>query len=182
MRGKWSLQGRVQKERLTMERTHNNSDCNIKIVTNSPEETFNFGHMIGSVLGKGDVVALIGELGSGKTWLSKGIAAGLNVPNHEYVNSPAFDLIHEYQGDLNVYHIDFYRIDSLSPEDYAWLEEYLYGDGVCIIEWAEKFMGELLESYLKVELYYVQNRIDQRELKVSAVGQKYRRLINQLAV
>jgi len=144
-------------------------DSCLELVTSSADETFDFGHKLGSLLKAGDVVALIGDFGTGKTWLAKGIAAGLKVPNHEYVNSPAFDLIHEYLGELHVYHMDFYRIDKLSIEDYSWLEEYLYGEGVCIIEWADKFIDHLIDKYLKVELFHTED-FEKRELRITAVG------------
>jgi tRNA threonylcarbamoyladenosine biosynthesis protein TsaE len=146
---------------------------NYIFISESPEDTFRLGNKIGSLLKQGDVVALIGELGSGKTYLAKGIAFGLNVPEYEYVNSPAFDLIHEHRGNLDLYHMDFYRMDYLSPEDYPWLEEYLYSNGVCVIEWADKFIDSLIESYLRIELKYDFNNENVRKIIISKVGNHY---------
>lgn len=128
------------------------------------------GQKIASTLVPGDVLALNGELGSGKTHLTKGIAAGLRVDDADYVNSPAFDLIHEYSGAINVYHMDFYRMDYLSPEDYPWLEEYLESDGICVIEWADKFIAELSDRYINIELAYVPGDDNARQISISTVG------------
>lgn len=147
--------------------------------SSSVEETLDFGHHLGELLKAGDVVALVGELGSGKTWLAKGIAFGLGVPEHEYVNSPAFDIVHEYSGVWPVYHIDFYRLEALSPEDYLWLEEYFQGDGVCIIEWADKFIDRLVDNYLRIELAYSDDS-EEREIVVQAVGEQYHRILEGL--
>ncbi len=155
-------------------------DHAITITTRNPEDTFGLGARIGSMLDRGDVVALVGELGAGKTWLSKGIAAGLGVPDHEYVNSPAFDLIHEYRGRIKAYHMDFYRLDYLSDEDHAWLAEYLYGDGACIIEWADKFAAELLEDHLRIEISYGPESANERRIGVLAVGERYGALVRRL--
>lgn len=94
------------------------------------ETTLEFGRKIGKLLIPGDVVGLIGELGAGKTWFAKGLAFGLDVPKYEYVNSPAYDIIHEYMGRCVVYHFDFYRLDDIGEDEYFWLEEYIGSDGV----------------------------------------------------
>lgn len=155
----------------------NTSELVVK--TNSAEETLDFGRDLGGLLKSRDVVALIGDLGTGKTWLAKGIAFGLEVPEHEYVNSPAFDLVHEYQGRLTVHHMDFYRLDTLSPEDHLWLEEYLDSGGVCIIEWADKFIDDLTKNYLRVELRLV-NGEDEREIHITEVGEVDKDIIERL--
>ncbi|HUV04356.1 MAG TPA: tRNA (adenosine(37)-N6)-threonylcarbamoyltransferase complex ATPase subunit type 1 TsaE [Armatimonadota bacterium] len=109
--------------------------------TGSAEETELLGERIGEALEPGSVVALIGELGAGKTVLTKGIARGLRVA--DLVHSPSFTLIHEHMGRLPVYHFDLYRLKS--PEEFEGLgpEGYFCGDGVSVIEWAEK-AGDLL--------------------------------------
>jgi tRNA threonylcarbamoyladenosine biosynthesis protein TsaE len=149
------------------------------LTTMSADETLEFGRRLGTLLRPGDTVALVGDLGAGKTWLAKGIAFGLQVPEHEYVNSPAFDLVHEYQGRLPVYHMDFYRLDQLSTDDYLWLQEYLDRAGVCIIEWADKFIDQLTNSYLKVELSQ-RDAAEERELRITDVGGGHDHLIKGL--
>jgi tRNA threonylcarbamoyladenosine biosynthesis protein TsaE len=147
--------------------------------TTSAEETLEYGRKLGALLRPGDIVALVGDLGTGKTWLAKGIAFGLDVPDHEYVNSPAFDLVHEYQGRLPVFHMDFYRLDHLANEDYSWIREYLDRSGVCIIEWADKFIDQLTDAYLKVELSQGDGN-EERELIISNVGGRFDFLIKAL--
>ena len=112
------------------------------------EETRAFGLELGASLRKGDIVALIGDLGTGKTALTKYIAEGLGI--RETITSPTFTIVQEYrQGRLPLYHFDVYRIGD--PEEMYELgyEEYFYGDGVCVIEWAD-LIEELLPEYTKV--------------------------------
>jgi tRNA threonylcarbamoyladenosine biosynthesis protein TsaE len=120
--------------------------------THSPEETQEIGVEIGRQLNPGDVVALIGDLGVGKTCLTQGIARGAGVYQDQTVNSPSYILINEYAGKIPVYHIDLYRLQRLEDIVALGLEEYLEGDGICVIEWADR-MGELLpESYIQVRI------------------------------
>ncbi len=118
--------------------------------TRSPEETQEIGVRIGSQLSPGDVVALIGDLGAGKTCLTQGIARGVGVCQDETVNSPSYILINEYEGKIPIYHIDLYRLERIGDIVDLGLEEYLEGDGICVIEWGDR-MGELLpESHIQV--------------------------------
>lgn len=109
--------------------------------TATPESTERLGEYIGSRLRKGDVLALQGTLAAGKTTLTKGIARGLGID--ENVTSPTFTLISEYRGRLPLYHMDVYRLDSTEDFVNLGVEELLYGDGVCVVEWSEKVMAEL---------------------------------------
>ncbi len=108
------------------------------IISPSAEATIAHGQTIAATLRRGDVLALCGDLGAGKTHFVKGLATGLgaNAP----VTSPTFTLIHEYLGGrLPLYHFDFYRLDDEDEALKIGLDEYLDGDGVCVIEWADKF-------------------------------------------
>ncbi len=119
-----------------------------KLILKNEEETRAFGLELGASLRKGDIVALIGDLGTGKTALTKYIAEGLGI--QEVITSPTFTIVQEYrQGRLPLYHFDVYRIGD--PEEMYELgyEEYFYGDGVCVIEWAD-LIEELLPEYTKV--------------------------------
>jgi len=108
------------------------------IISHSPAETFDFGRQFASLLKKGDVLALAGDLGAGKTHLVKGLASGLGVESE--VTSPTFTLIHEYPGGrFPLYHIDLYRLDSAEEVLKIGLDEYLESPGVTVIEWADKF-------------------------------------------
>lgn len=112
-------------------------------ISNSREETMKIGEDLAKKLKRGDFIAMTGDLGSGKTVLTKGIAKGLGVKNARYVNSPTFVIIKQYKGKLPLYHFDLYRLSSPSMLDEENFEEYFYGRGVTVIEWAEK-IAELL--------------------------------------
>jgi tRNA threonylcarbamoyladenosine biosynthesis protein TsaE len=122
----------------------------VKKISRSPEETIELGKAFAKRLKKGAVVALVGDLGSGKTVFTKGIAAGLGVKSARYVNSPTFVIIKEYKGRLGLYHFDLYRLDHSSSLDEMNYEEYFYGSGVTVIEWAEKIRALLPKGYSEV--------------------------------
>lgn len=112
------------------------------IETSSEQETIDAGERFASTLVAGDVVALIGDLGSGKTRFVQGVARGLGVNNH--VTSPTFTIIHEYAGGrLNVYHFDMYRMRMSRELDELGFDEYINGDGVCLLEWADMVWDRL---------------------------------------
>lgn len=113
--------------------------------TNSPEETFALGRQIGQQAKAGEVYTLIGDLGVGKTVLTQGVAAGLGI--EEPVNSPTFTIMQIYEeGRLPFYHFDVYRIGDAEEMDEVGYEDYFYGEGVCLIEWAN-----LIEEILPPE-------------------------------
>ncbi len=111
----------------------------MQVSTHSHGESLALGEHLGQWLKVGDIVLLFGDLGSGKTTLSQGLCRGLGLPQNEYVRSPSFTLINEYQGAIPIYHIDLYRLDTIQEIETLGLEEILFaGNGVSIIEWAEK--------------------------------------------
>ena len=118
--------------------------------TTTVEETIELGQRIGRLLHPGDILALQGTLAAGKTQLTKGIARGLNIS--EPVTSPTFTIISEYYGRMPLYHIDVYRLNS--SEDFLDLgvEDMLYGQGICIIEWSEKIMSELPDTAIEIDI------------------------------
>lgn len=122
----------------------------ITFTTNSAEETIELGKKIGSLLQKGDIIAMQGTLAAGKTTITKGIAEALGVK--DTITSPTFCLISEYEGKMPLYHMDVYRLDG--AEDFANLgtEDMLYGEGVSIIEWSEKIMEELPKKTIILKL------------------------------
>lgn len=124
----------------------------IEIKTHSPDETILLGEAIGRGAGGGLVIALIGEMGSGKTKLTQGIAKGLGVPEDFRVTSPTFTLINEYPGRFFLYHFDLYRISG--PDDLLDLgyEEYFYGEGIVVLEWAERAKNLLPTERIDVEI------------------------------
>lgn len=122
------------------------------MISKSVEETIEIGIQLGKSLKKGDCVALVGDLGAGKTVMTKGIAKGLGVRNARYVNSPTFVIIKEYKGKIPLYHFDLYRLNRSSVIDAENFEEYFYGDGVAVIEWADKIREILPPKYIEVKL------------------------------
>lgn len=122
------------------------------LITRSDEETVELGSTLGNLLDDGDVVALVGELGSGKTWFTKGIARGLGVSPNTVVASPSFALVNEYPGRMPLFHMDVYRLESLPELLSAGIEEYLHSGGVAVLEWADRWPEILPNHTLTVEL------------------------------
>lgn len=122
------------------------------MISKSVEETVRIGERLGRRLKRGDCVALIGDLGSGKTVFTKGVAKGLGVRDARYVNSPTFVIIKEYKGKVPLYHFDLYRLDHSSVIDAEDFEEHFYGDGVSVVEWADKIRDLLPKKYIEVRL------------------------------
>jgi tRNA threonylcarbamoyladenosine biosynthesis protein TsaE len=123
--------------------------------TTSPEATRALGARLAAALGPGDVVALDGDLGAGKTQFIKGLCAALGVPP-EQVTSPTFTLVHEYEGtDGPIYHIDAYRIERIEELYELGFEDYVYGDGICLIEWAERIAPMLPDDALRLCLTHL---------------------------
>ena len=107
------------------------------IETNSPEETFDAGRKLGMNAKPGEIYTLNGDLGVGKTVFTQGVAAGLGILEH--VNSPTFTIVQVYEsGRLPFYHFDVYRIGDVEEMDESGYEDYFYGNGLCIVEWAER--------------------------------------------
>ena len=120
------------------------------IITKSPEETISLGKKISGSLKQGDIVSLIGELGSGKTTLIQGICKGLGVKR--YVTSPTFVLVNIYQGRVPVYHLDLFRLRGVQDLEGIGYEDYLYGRGIALIEWAEKIREFLPPTSIEIQL------------------------------
>lgn len=133
------------------------------------------GEYIGSLLQKGDVIALDAHLGGGKTLITKGIVKGALGLDTDNVTSPAFSLVNEYgiagKG-LVIYHMDFYRLDSLSSEDFGMFDEYLNDkNGIVIAEWGSRFINDLCNDYLSIKLEYVKGQPQEtRLLSISKFG------------
>ena len=134
----------------------------------TPDETQALGQKLGSVLGPGHVVGLTGELGAGKTCFVQGAARGLEVDPAVYVSSPTFTLVNEYPGRLPVAHIDLYRLSDADELVEIGLDDYYRGQGVCLVEWFDRFVDEVPPDYLSVELS-VEGET-RRRLVVNAVG------------
>ncbi len=146
------------------------------IHTKTPEETLVLGENLGKSLESGDIVLLFGDLGAGKTTFTQGICHGLGLPRGEYIRSPTFTLINEYQGKCPIYHIDLYRLETQEDIEGLGLEEILFGNGIAIVEWAEKLFSldsnkvlDLgLQSRIEVRISYMND--DQRSFSIEPVN------------
>ena len=125
------------------------------IISNSPEETIDLGRRLGSQLKGGEVIGIYGLLGSGKTHLIKGIAAGAGAEDSKQVNSPTFVIVNEYAGRLDIYHIDAYRLNSIAEFEMLGFDEYCRPQSVVLIEWADKIESALKAiNYIRIELFH----------------------------
>jgi tRNA threonylcarbamoyladenosine biosynthesis protein TsaE len=123
------------------------------IISNSPEETIELGRKLGSQLRGGEIIGVYGRLGTGKTHLIKGIAAGAGAADCRDVNSPTFVIINEYSGRLDIYHIDAYRLNSVSEFEMLGFDDFCYSRSVVLIEWADKIESALQAiDYIRIEL------------------------------
>jgi tRNA threonylcarbamoyladenosine biosynthesis protein TsaE len=148
----------------------------LKLVTHSTEQTQKLGISIGKLAEPGDIFLLIGELGAGKTCLTQGIAWGLDI--QEYTLSPSFVIMRELHGRLPLYHMDFYRLDNIAEISDLGLDDYLYGKGVCVIEWANKGLAVLPEDHLLIKIDYLSD--NERSFVIEPKGERYVRMLNQL--
>ena len=152
---------------------------NYEYISSSPADTQTLGEKIGDSLRGGSIIALIGELGCGKTLLTRGISVGLGVPLRQ-INSPTFVLVNEYRGKLLVFHMDLYRLAGTADVVDIGLMDYLARaeSGVIIIEWAEKILSLLPSEYLKVD--FTGLSAWKRKIFFSAVGDKYNDLMEKI--
>ena len=149
----------------------------LNLKTTSPEETFAIGKCLAKVLGPGQVVCLAGDLGAGKTLLVQGLAKELGI--EDTVNSPTFTILNVYEASFPIYHFDLYRLDNAEELFDIGFYEYTEKDGLSIIEWPDKFPGELPEEYLWIDLKNGET-INDRILHVSARGAVYEHICEEL--
>jgi tRNA threonylcarbamoyladenosine biosynthesis protein TsaE len=147
------------------------------VITSSPEQTWEIGRLLGNLLDAGDTVGLYGDLGAGKTNFAYGIARGLDV-QEQYITSPTFTFVNEYQGRIPLYHVDLYRLNA--PDELANIgfDEYIESDGVTVIEWAERAEDELPVERLSVYFTYVDET--SREIGFRGEGERYEKLVEEL--
>lgn len=147
----------------------------MQIQTNAEAQTRNLGERLSALLNGGEIIALIGELGSGKTVFVHGIAAGLGV--QESVHSPSFTILNEYHGRLILYHFDFYRLKS---EEEVWnlgWQDYLNNSGIIVIEWADRFPKVLPEERLEIRFSPDRDNEQKRIMTFSPIGKRYTALL-----
>ncbi len=133
------------------------------MVSGSVDETVGAGEQFADKLKQGDVVLLNGDLGAGKTHFVKGVARYFGIPEEE-VQSPTFALVHEYSGNIPVYHLDCYRLQDQARALEIGLEEYVDGDGICLIEWPDVITPLLPGTYWIIEIEHVSEH--EREISI----------------
>ncbi len=148
------------------------------VVSRSARQTRAWGKRLGKLLEGGEIIGLVGELGAGKTCFVRGVAEGLDVGREAWIRSPTFTLINEYPGRLPVFHIDLYRIENRNELEGLNLREYLYSDGVSLIEWFEHLPVDEVDEYLELTIGNIESK--KRDLKFTAHGERYQKLVEDL--
>ena len=151
---------------------------NIKITTRSIGETRDLSQKIGNLIKQPLIIALIGDLGCGKTAFVQGLAKGLEVPDGYYITSPTFTLINEYPGRHPLMHVDLYRLENIDDLEDIGLDEMLYGQAVIAIEWADKLSDNLPAKHLLVTMEIIDD--EGRKLTLDATGHDEVNLIRAL--
>lgn len=146
--------------------------------SHNEDETRQLGAALGKVAQRGQIITLLGDLGAGKTRFAQGFGTGLGIPDDVVINSPTFTLINQYEGRLTCYHIDLYRLTDAAEAETLGLDDFLYGDGVSLIEWAHRLGEDLPAKRLEVELVYLDE--NERRLDITAFGEEYLALLNTL--
>lgn len=147
------------------------------IKLSSLEETNKFGVKLGQLLEVGSIICLNGDLGAGKTTLTKAIGVGLGVDDH--ITSPTFAIMNQYEGRFPMYHFDVYRLNGWEQLEDIGAEEYFYGDGVCLIEWADTIEEYLPKERLEIRLV-ITGEESSRDLELIPHGERYIELIEEL--
>ena len=148
--------------------------------TRNTSGTIQIGKSIGSLLLPGDVVALVGELGTGKTQFIKGLAVGVGIGKPTYISSPSFTLINEYKGKIPFYHIDLFRLRAEKEAEDLGLEEYFQSGGITAIEWADRIPSLLPREMLWIQISYTGENT--RSIEILGRGKQYEELINRLRI
>ena len=153
-------------------------DKHIQITTRSATETQKLGQTLGAAVKQAIIIALTGELGSGKTTFVQGLAKGLDISDKYYITSPTFTLINEYPGRHRLFHVDLYRIEHISELEDIGLDEVLHQDAVIAIEWADKLSGDMLSDHLALQFKLVGE--ESRQIDIFAYGHRADNLLKAL--
>ena len=147
----------------------------MRVLSDSPDSTEALANKLSQLLLPGDFISLFGELGAGKTRFASGVAKGLGVDPSKPITSPTYTLLNIYQGRIPLYHFDLYRLSG--DDDIADLgfSEYFYGNGICLVEWAERLNDELPQSRLEIRLSYVDD--DSRDIELISTSSRFNRLL-----
>lgn len=157
---------------------------NLQLYTDSPQGTLKVGRSLARWLQPGDLISLEGDLGAGKTVLTKGIAAGLGL-DPRVVTSPTYSLVHEYDGDIPLYHFDAYRLQRPEEWEDIGYEEYQNAHGISVVEWGNRVEEYFPPQYLRIELFRVlgmgeKEQPDRRRLRFTAKGEHFEAVLEHL--
>lgn len=149
----------------------------LKIISKSEEQTYKLGEYIGKALQQGDIICLTGDLGAGKTAFTKGIGIGLDIK--EFITSPTYTIINEYDGRISLFHFDVYRLEGVEEMYELGYEEYFFGDGAVVIEWADIVKDIIPQERLWITILRGKEE-NTREIMFDASGERYQKLIKEL--
>lgn len=135
---------------------------------------------MGKLLNGGEIIGLTGELGSGKTCFVRGMAKGLEVGKEAWIRSPTFTLINEYHGRLPLYHIDLYRVEGSREIEEMNLADYLFSDGVSVVEWFEHLPDDIVDECLRIGFEHAGG--NKRKLTFAARGERYKQMVKALGL
>jgi len=143
----------------------------MEFIVNSVDQTIEIGRQIGRLASPGDIICLTGDLGAGKTHMSKGIAEGLEITDH--ITSPTFTIVNEYEGRLKLYHFDVYRVNDPDEISAIGFDEYIFSDSVSIIEWANYIEELIPEDHMSINITKLKEDINLRKIVIHGFGDRY---------
>jgi tRNA threonylcarbamoyladenosine biosynthesis protein TsaE len=149
----------------------------LRVISKSAEQTCKLGENLGKILQQGDIICLTGDLGAGKTAFTKGIGAGLDIK--EFITSPTYTIINEYNGNIPLFHFDVYRLEGVEEMYELGYEEYFFGDGAVVIEWADIVKDIIPQERLWITILRNKEE-DSREIIFDASGERYKKIIEEL--
>jgi len=149
----------------------------LKIISKSAEQTYKLGQELGRQLQQGDIICLTGDLGAGKTAFTKGIGVGLEIK--EFITSPTYTIINEYNGRLPLYHFDVYRLEGVEEMYELGYEEYFFGDGAVVVEWADIVKEIIPQERLWITILRGKEE-DSREIIFDGSGERYQNIVKEL--
>lgn len=146
------------------------------IISNSEDKTYQIGYKLGQLVKKGDIICLTGDLGAGKTTITKSIAKGMEID--EYITSPTFTIVHEYEGREKLFHFDVYRVGSVEEMEDIGYEEYFYSEGVCVIEWANLIEEIIPKKHLWIHIKYGED--SNRIMNITSTDKHFDKIVEEL--
>ncbi|MFB3108449.1 MAG: tRNA (adenosine(37)-N6)-threonylcarbamoyltransferase complex ATPase subunit type 1 TsaE [Candidatus Binatia bacterium] len=149
-----------------------------RVLSRSNAQTQSWGRKLGRLLGGGEIIGLTGELGSGKTCFVRGLAQGLDVDKGAWVRSPSFTLINESDGRVPLFHVDLYRLSSVTEIEELSLRECFFSDGVSVIEWFERLPEDEVYEYLRI--HFEHEDANKRKLTFTTHGSRYEEIVEKL--